>query len=515
MASLVKLYLGSFNQVSTRYSADSMGKQCVTNAAVCLMYSIIVSPVHWQFQDLDDLLDEGDSWYRKFTNPSQKGSGYLAVDQLPMYYSSFGENFKLTRLGITQNICFDYNENSPALSMTSFVNKLQTEQTALVIMIIGADAFSIIQSYDRFYVFDSHSRDKCGKPVPDGYSIQLTFRTASDFEHYIRQYAIHLDQIICEVTFFKMQKVSDKAFKLALKRQSICPEYSYTDTTCASNFHSVSQATGLPTEITPNAANKTNQKKTNVLLNDYFKDQSKKTMEKQMQNVRKDESSHEQIRLVNKLQKKKFRQKTKFKYRMNREQNKLYMQNSRKDESKRNKERSQDKLYRRNRRQNESERNKERAQDKLFRQDRRQNESERDRDKTRDKLYRQNRRQNQSEHNEDRLQNKLHMQKANKNPKKTKRKHDCNLKPQILKLPKTSNHARPSSKTDECTNTLPCYQKRKYGSTLDANIDIFSKLTSHGPTMFVLVANKPGFGIQSNHLKHGPKICIPISLKVH
>jgi hypothetical protein len=105
-----KVTLGCFHQGSERYSETSIGKQCVANAAAALMYSLIVKPYHWESQDLDDILDEGDSWYRtiKSTIPA---IGYLAIDQLPSYRSCFGEHFKLKCVGVSQNICLNYIEN--------------------------------------------------------------------------------------------------------------------------------------------------------------------------------------------------------------------------------------------------------------------------------------------------------------------------------------------------------------------------------------------------------------------
>lgn len=52
---------GSFHQGNEKFSVTSVGKQCVANAAVALMFSVILSPEHWQSQDLDNILNEGDS----------------------------------------------------------------------------------------------------------------------------------------------------------------------------------------------------------------------------------------------------------------------------------------------------------------------------------------------------------------------------------------------------------------------------------------------------------------------
>jgi hypothetical protein len=160
-----------------------MGKQCVTNAAAALFYSLIVSPAHWQSQDLDDILDQGDFWYKEMKSAIPCLS-YLSVDQLPPYYSCFNQYFKLKCVGVPHNVTLNYTENSPALPMADFIRKFNTQYG--VIVLLGSQAFALIHVDDRYYLFDSHSRDKFGNSASDGFSIFLSFSNSSHLNIYLK-----------------------------------------------------------------------------------------------------------------------------------------------------------------------------------------------------------------------------------------------------------------------------------------------------------------------------------------
>jgi hypothetical protein len=120
-----------------------------------------------------------------------------------------------------------------------------------VIFIIGFQAFSVIHVNEGYYLFDSHSRDRCGNPVADGFSVLLSFTNALCLDAYLRQQAANLNQTLFEVTFFKVQKVTLRAVKEGLRKQSIQEANSsshnlhskdvklkhHSTSTCSSNNH--------------------------------------------------------------------------------------------------------------------------------------------------------------------------------------------------------------------------------------------------------------------------------------
>jgi hypothetical protein len=87
----LKSVQGHFHQADCyQLSIDNAGKQCVANAACSLMYSSIILPYHWEPNDVDNILLNGDNLY---TNINV--TGYLTVSQLPKYINCFSEHFYL------------------------------------------------------------------------------------------------------------------------------------------------------------------------------------------------------------------------------------------------------------------------------------------------------------------------------------------------------------------------------------------------------------------------------------
>ena len=172
--SIKKSILGSFHQGDARFGS-TRGTQCACNALFAICWSVIRKVSLWKTADLDHILIEGDKVYK-----SLNVLDFLAADQLPNVIIQSGRNFCITIDPIA-------NETIDLVFQNGFLNIMQVYCNANgFLLFISGYTIALILLNDKFYIFDSHSRNERGLTVFDGKSVLLTFSNLHQLENYIQ-----------------------------------------------------------------------------------------------------------------------------------------------------------------------------------------------------------------------------------------------------------------------------------------------------------------------------------------
>ena len=87
---------GSFHQGDpTKFQGKSVGKKCVTNSIMAIIYSTKLPIKYWEQKHLDEILITSDRLYNRINCPHD----YLLVSDVPNVVTEFGEQYTVTRSG--------------------------------------------------------------------------------------------------------------------------------------------------------------------------------------------------------------------------------------------------------------------------------------------------------------------------------------------------------------------------------------------------------------------------------
>ena len=165
---------GSFNQGDISRFGATAGIQCSCNALVSILYSNHKEIDYWKTFDLDHILMEGDKNFKK-----------LGLTESP-YIDQFPKNIVLDEQTISLEF-IDFHGEFVSNDMTiNFVEEEMLLQHSGALFVIEGYTISIIFQNNKFYVFDSHSRDNLGKKIPNGTSVLLQFENLKIIKEYIR-----------------------------------------------------------------------------------------------------------------------------------------------------------------------------------------------------------------------------------------------------------------------------------------------------------------------------------------
>ena len=193
---------GSFHQGDPRkFQGKSVGKQCVTNSIMAIIYSNILPMKYWEQKHLDEILRIGDRLYQRINCPHD----YLLVSDVPNVVTEFGEQYSITRNtelfgpikntlpgGIGQELDHSVKSMIKENKWTTGVLCIgQTPDASLHSRLQGGSACSLVVAKNNFYIFDSHSRDRNGKVVESGTSVLLHFTTIKQCCSHIHIFVVH------------------------------------------------------------------------------------------------------------------------------------------------------------------------------------------------------------------------------------------------------------------------------------------------------------------------------------
>ena len=183
---------GSFHQGNTSiFSANSVGKQCVPNCAIAALYTSIIPLYRWTSDTLDNILKCGDKLY----NDIHCGNDFVQVHEIgkeiTIHNNSYAFQIKDEYFGRIHNQCSLDTINMTLEKATScLLQQYKKCQWIHCILCVGnqngATASLLCLSKKNCYIFDPHSRNSCGKPVPNGTSVLMMFKTREKMISYLR-----------------------------------------------------------------------------------------------------------------------------------------------------------------------------------------------------------------------------------------------------------------------------------------------------------------------------------------
>ena len=182
---------------------DSAGKQCTCCSLFSIAFTLTKSPGHWDSHDLDFIVNMGDRIYKEVNIPT-----YLALTELPHEISLF-ESF----------VSVNYLENKfgfvggHSVPGWLFNNIISPNASGLLLLMKGV-CISVTWTRNKkdYFLFDSHSKNECGKCCPNGYSVLLKFQSKRSLESHIIENYLERDDVNIqfEIEYVQVIKRNDE-----------------------------------------------------------------------------------------------------------------------------------------------------------------------------------------------------------------------------------------------------------------------------------------------------------------
>ena len=174
-----KIVLGNFNQGDNKFG-NSSGKQCSCMSLTAICWTSIRKITIWKAFDNDFILVQGDKLYK-----STQMERYLSYDEIPTEVTfEMAGNVNVEFVRVTDGFCDNSNEPDNFIDQNYFYS----DNTNGIIFVFKDMCVAILKDTKRnVYVFDSHSRNEKGEPLPDedGKSALLMFASVNDVKNYI------------------------------------------------------------------------------------------------------------------------------------------------------------------------------------------------------------------------------------------------------------------------------------------------------------------------------------------
>ena len=276
---------GSFHQGSDRFSVESRGSQCVSNALCALIHAQFSNT--FSSTEIDQILVEGDILYKKIIASLKAAHKYtsrlLTFDEIPENVNVFRRDIHIIKSDLVSGIAvqqFD-NTSSPTLHQSMHT---AFQSSSYVLVMIGAICSAVYKKDGMYNFFDSHSHAQNGLSSCNGYSVLIRFSCLDDLITYM--YALYDSMQIDMTTQYDLLPValtlsennhigivrSDRVVssqKLSLgQSSSIGPSCNYL------------QLDFLPETISGNEVEYRVTDRSESLLENYFEDQTIKKQKK-------------------------------------------------------------------------------------------------------------------------------------------------------------------------------------------------------------------------------------------
>ena len=187
----IKSIQGSFHQGKF---GETAGIQCSSNCFFAICYAQLRKLSLWKTHDLDYVLNQGDLNFKNLGITRQ---------------SPLIEEFQKV-VAIGNSICsLDFNIvegyfEEEGISV-NFVNEELLLRHSGAVLVIAGNCLGVLCNNEKYFVFDSHSRDAKGRQIPGeiGTSVLLQFGNITELKNYIRsEYRANLFNVIYLKTNF-------------------------------------------------------------------------------------------------------------------------------------------------------------------------------------------------------------------------------------------------------------------------------------------------------------------------
>ena len=219
-----------------KFHERSVGKQCVTNSIIAIIYSTRLPIKYWEPKHLDEILRIGDRFYRRINSPHD----YLLISDIPDIVTEFGENYTVTRSSemFGSVVCALHDRIGQELG-DAIKSMIQEDRWTSVVLCVGqasdtslhsraqgGSACALMVTKNNFYVFDPHSRDGNGKATESGVAVLLHFTTIKQCCRHIKELCYSLNCNYYEITIVNISNLlltkymTDQKRKQAQKQEA-------------------------------------------------------------------------------------------------------------------------------------------------------------------------------------------------------------------------------------------------------------------------------------------------------
>ena len=180
------MVFGSFHQNNERFSEQSRGFQCTSNALCMLGYSACLDINDGS--KLDQILCDGDSLYQHIVDRLKADNKFiqplLSLDEIPDVIEIEKGKFIVDKQPIVSGILVD---SYVGHGLPSLHSALQSafSTTSSGLLIIGAICSAVLRKNDSYIFFDSHSHGKNGLASSEGTSVLMSFKHLDDLVTYL------------------------------------------------------------------------------------------------------------------------------------------------------------------------------------------------------------------------------------------------------------------------------------------------------------------------------------------
>ena len=185
--SLRNIIFGSFHQNNERFSKQSRGFQCTSNALCMLVYSASLDINDGLI--LDKILCEGDSLYMnivsKLKNDGKFIQPLLSLDEIPDEIEIEKGKFIVDKQPIVSGILVDSFDVDHGLPSLHCVLQSAFASASSGLLIIGAICSAVVKKDDLYIFFDSHCHGKNGLSSSEGTSVLMYFKSLDDLVSYL------------------------------------------------------------------------------------------------------------------------------------------------------------------------------------------------------------------------------------------------------------------------------------------------------------------------------------------
>ena len=180
------IIFGSFHQNNERFSKQSRGFQCTSNALCMLGYSACLDIKNELI--LDKVLCEGDSLYIKTVDRLKTDGKFiqplLSLDEIPDDIEIEKRKFIVDKQPIVSGILVDSYVDHGLPSLHSALQSAFVSASS-GLLIIGAICSAVLKKDDLYIFFDSHCHGKNGLSSSEGTSVLMSFKSLEDLVAYL------------------------------------------------------------------------------------------------------------------------------------------------------------------------------------------------------------------------------------------------------------------------------------------------------------------------------------------
>ena len=195
------------------FPPESVGKQCVANCAMAIIYISVMPVDQLQSEHLDCILVTGNKLYLTI----HSSHDYLIISDIPDVVTEYGGYYNINKYKEMFGTLGE-NEINVGTNLIDAIHLMVNKDIwtygilCLGHMISGSASALLILGNDC-YIFHPHSRDSTGKPIEGGTSVLLHFHNVQECCVYIKQLGNIMNCNQYELTLIKISNILNKCLQ--------------------------------------------------------------------------------------------------------------------------------------------------------------------------------------------------------------------------------------------------------------------------------------------------------------